>query len=455
MLRGKSGPLSALALTVCLSAAVTLAAVFVPPVHLAYHAPSLRVALETASALIGLLVALLVYGRARRSRRPDEFVLALGLVWLAASNLLLAAIVAFIPRLDQARPAVFAGAVVGSGLIALAATAPPSALAWRQFGRYVPVAAVALTVGLTFMLAHERGHRTPPRDALRPHPSSNPWLLAMQVIAMIAFGIAAYAFARRAIRTSDTFLGWVAAAMGLACFSRLNYVLFPPILPQWVYLGDGFRMACHSVLLIAAIREIRGYWQRIAETAVLDERRRLAREIHDSIAQELAYIGRRASQLETANGVGAEIAAAAQRGLVESRRAITTLSQGEEPFEHELRQVLDVIAAREGVTVELHAERPMRICAEERATLLGIAREAVSNAARHGRAEVIHVELVDGRHPRLRVADDGAGFDPAEAMSRGSGFGLGSMKELALALGAEFRITSRPGLGTEVEVVLS
>src|SRR5690348_8465831 len=111
MLRGKSGPLSALALTVCLSVAVTLSAVFVPPMHLAYRAPSLRVALETASALIGLLVALLVYGRARRSRRPDEFVLALGLVWLAASNLLLAAIVAFIPRLDPARPAVFSSAV--------------------------------------------------------------------------------------------------------------------------------------------------------------------------------------------------------------------------------------------------------------------------------------------------------------------------------------------------------
>ena len=64
----------------------------------------MRVALETAASLIGLLVAFLVYGRARRSRRPDELVLALGLVWLAGSNLLLAAVVSFIPTLNALRP---------------------------------------------------------------------------------------------------------------------------------------------------------------------------------------------------------------------------------------------------------------------------------------------------------------------------------------------------------------
>src|SRR3954451_12851852 len=102
MNRGKLGPLTAVLVTACLSGAVTLAVVLVPSLHLAYREPSLRVALETADSLIALLVAPLASGRAGRSREPEELVLALGLVWLAFSNLLLAAIVAFIPALNQA-----------------------------------------------------------------------------------------------------------------------------------------------------------------------------------------------------------------------------------------------------------------------------------------------------------------------------------------------------------------
>src|SRR4051794_21554417 len=186
MLRGKPGPLSAVALTVCLSAAVTLSAVLVPTVHLAYREPSVRVALETATALIGLLVAFLVYGRARRSRRPDELVLALGLLWLAASNLLLAAIVSFIPTLNGLRPAVFAGSVVGACLLATAAVVPAHALSPLRLGRFIPVLAMAVTVPLTMLLSRQSGRFTAPVDAVGPHPSTNPWMLAVQAVSMVA-----------------------------------------------------------------------------------------------------------------------------------------------------------------------------------------------------------------------------------------------------------------------------
>jgi len=454
MHREQRGPLSAVAVTASLSAGVTLAAIVVPSLQLGYREPSLRVALETASSMIVLLVALLLYGRARRSRRPDELVLALGLVWLAGSNLLLAAVVSFIPTLNHARPVVVASSTVGACLVAAAAVVPGSAFSNRRLVRAIPLAAAAVTVLLAYLVATSHGHHRPLPSASAPHPTSNLLLLGLQVAATVAFGVAAVAFARRAVQTSDTFLSWVAVAMSVACFGRLNYVLYPPIRPQWVYLGDALRVLCYAVLLVAAIREIRGYWQHAADRAVLEERRRLAREIHDSIAQELAYIGRRVSQLPAGEAVSDEIAAAAKRGLAESRRAITTLSpRFDEPFEVELRHVLDVIEARESVNVELHVDGPVSIRHEERAALLGIAREAVSNAARHGNPGTIHVELLDGRPVRLRVADDGSGFDAAEAMS-GAGFGLRSMKERALASGADFRITSSPGLGTEIEVVL-
>src|SRR3954447_21800001 len=80
-------------LTAGACAAVTAVVVAVPSIHLAYRAPSLRVTLETASVLIALLMALLVYGRARRTRSSNELVLAFGLVWLAAANLLTAVLV--------------------------------------------------------------------------------------------------------------------------------------------------------------------------------------------------------------------------------------------------------------------------------------------------------------------------------------------------------------------------
>src|SRR3954468_22871122 len=158
MNRGKLGPLTAVLVTACLSGAVTLAVVLVPSLHLAYREPSLRVALETAASLTALLVAYLVYGRARRlppppvpplvrgrarrSRRPEELVLALGLVWLAFSNLLLAAIVAFTPALNQARPLVFAGSAVGALLIATAAVVPRRTLSGLRAGRLLPLGAL-------------------------------------------------------------------------------------------------------------------------------------------------------------------------------------------------------------------------------------------------------------------------------------------------------------------------
>jgi signal transduction histidine kinase len=214
----------------------------------------------------------------------------------------------------------------------------------------------------------------------------------------------------------------------------------------------------HTVLLAAAVTEIVRYWRGLADNAVLEERRRLAREIHDSIAQELAYIHRRTAHQPQADPVSAQIAAAAQRGLDESRRAITALTRpADEPFELALAQELERVAAREGVEVELRIAAGAHVGPAERDTLIGIAREAVTNAARHGHSRRIHVQVVESDRVRLRVADDGYGFDEAAiaaSVGRGNGFGLASMRERARALGGDLNVSSHPGLGTEVEVVL-
>jgi hypothetical protein len=104
-------------------------------------------------------------------------------------------------------------------------------------------------------------------------------------------------FVNRAERTGEALLAWVAAALVLAALSRLNYFLFPSLYSEFVYTGDFFRIAFYLALLAGVSREIASYQRRLAETAIFQERRRLARDLHDGLAQELAYIAVQSRQL--------------------------------------------------------------------------------------------------------------------------------------------------------------
>ena len=146
-----------------------------------------------------------------------------------------------------------------------------------------------------------------------------------------------------------------------------------------------------------------------------------------------------------------EIAVAADRALEDSRWAIEHLARApDEPLERVLRRHAAAIAARTGVAVTFvttGSDEPVdaEVC-EALARILG---EAVTNA-RHGDATIVHVEL--STEPlRLRVVDDGAGFDTSAGAA---GFGLGGMRERAALVGAELSVRSGPGAGTEVAVEL-
>jgi signal transduction histidine kinase len=85
--------------------------------------------------------------------------------------------------------------------------------------------------------------------------------------------------------------------------------------------------------------------------------------------------------------------------------------------------------------------------------LLRIVREGVTNAVRHGSARKVEVSLTGGDELRLVIADDGAGFD-VDAPRRADALGLTSMRERTEGLGGTFRLTSEPGSGTRIEVML-
>jgi signal transduction histidine kinase len=286
------------------------------------------------------------------------------------------------------------------------------------------------------------------------HPDlfGDPVVSVAQLLAGGLFVIAAVGFAKRGKR--DDFMLWFAAAAVLAAFSRLNEALYPSDVIGWVQIGDTLRLGVYGLVLIGAAREIRGYWARFAEAAILEERRRIARDLHDGLAQELAYVVSQAQRAtrQSPGRIVDELAIVAQRALDDSRRAIATLVEPlDQPIEIALERMVEEICERTGVSVHLSVPEGIQVDAARREALLRIVREAVLNAVRHSDAHAITVRLSNEGHLHVEVSDDGVGFDADEA--RRDRFGLISMKERAQALGAEFRIESDPGAGTTVEVM--
>ena len=237
--------------------------------------------------------------------------------------------------------------------------------------------------------------------------------------------------------------------MGLACCgAALAFVVHP----------SPISAAGLSLVLIGAASAALGMQRqgRVAAGALVEERRRIARDLHDGLAQELAYIKMETARMAVLHpeGRAAQVASAAQKALDESRGAITALrAEGNASFADELSEVAEGLAGRAGARVKLHVERDLEVQSEMRDALIRIAREAITNGVRHGHATEVALELSDRDGLRMAVRDNGEGFAPGGSRRRGS-FGLTSMRERAVALGGNLSVESEPGIGTQVEVNL-
>jgi signal transduction histidine kinase len=212
---------------------------------------------------------------------------------------------------------------------------------------------------------------------------------------------------------------------------------------------------------VVAVRGRRGRATdgRHVDAAVERERRRIARDIHDSLAQDLAFIAARVRILErdpTASVRLDHLAIAATRALEHSRTTISTLTRPlDEPLDAALARNATEVAARHGGHAKLRLQAGVVVPPATRESLVMILREAVANAMRHGRAGSVDVSLSQQSWLRLRVTDDGRGFDAAARAARpDAGFGLQSMEERAQALGGGLVVRSAPGAGTTIEVAL-
>ena len=204
--------------------------------------------------------------------------------------------------------------------------------------------------------------------------------------------------------------------------------------------------------------------QRLKASAVLEERNRIARELHDSLEQELAGI---TMQLDLAADCFEQVPRVAKesletarkmsrRSMVEARRSVWDLrchllESGD--LVSALKQVIEPLAKHHRVEINVNISgTPVRLASAVEMNLLRIGQEAVSNAVKHGRAQNVSLEVqYETENVRLSVVDDGEGFYPAESISSGH-FGLLDMRERASSMGSELVVDSEPGRGTRISV---
>ena len=432
------------------AAAVSLAVVAVPWLRMSVEAPSLRVALETGGSLLAVTTVVLLLRQCGVRSRADHLWLTAGLVILAATALSVAGlIVAGVWSSDLARFSM-GGNLAGTLMLAIAAFAPSRKL--RVQPRTVLVSAGALGLVVASLAALLAGVGPAMRAPNANWPTYSPEIgrVIVQLVTAAALVAAAVGLARR----EEPLLRWVAVAVVLAGVAKLDYALFPPLGPDNVHLGDLLRVAAWGVLFGAVVGEVRSHVRQRAQAGIERERRRLARELHDGVAQELAFIRRRAGRLsELPDGV--EIVDAAERALEDSRRAIEALvPPAYEPLDVALERLGARLATECGVEVQVNVRVAVELRDEIRSELMRIVAEAVRNAAHHGGARHVRVDL-QGSPLAVRIIDDGCGFrDGANSGLGVAGYGLIAMRERAEMVGGQFSLESVRGAGTLVQVVL-
>ncbi|MDP9332284.1 MAG: sensor histidine kinase [Actinomycetota bacterium] len=424
-------------------------------VHLAYHLPRMHAIIDTTIGLVSLLLAYLVYSRAQALGRQRDYMLVFALGFGGFVNLFAAITQGFV-AVPLGRAEVWTtmiGRLDVALLFAAAALTPDIRI---QGSDSVPKFVMGLAIAFVSLMAVVAfaSTRLPWSDelAVSPRIASKPLfvgpslLLVAQGLVAVAYTAAGWGFSRR--RTEgDDLTTWLASASLLFAMASVDYLAFPSIFSDWIYVGDILRLAAVLLLLVGAAREISRYGR---QSVALEERRRVARDLHDGVAQELAYIATMARRIERApTGRDARrLADAAQHALDESRLVISTLAGAGNASEQIAMTARDA-AHRFNIELVLALPSVLQLPADAIEALLRIVREAITNAGRHAHASGVTVSLDLSDGIVLYVRDDGDGFDANHA---GAGFGLTSMRERAEAIGGFFTLTTAPGRGTLIRV---
>src|SRR4051794_13077881 len=398
-----------------------------PPLRTPYSLPELKLVLATVFMVAGALVAILTATRfAVEGRRYDLF-LCCGFCITSLAWILFTIAPAVSGSVGDRTElwAAISGRMLGWGLIAAAPFAVGRTTRRRAAlgnGLVICVAALVLVWGVSRSLGVALPNLEP--TAHPTIPASLGGALAAQsmlhLLAVIGFG-------NRFRLKGEDLDYWLTLGATLMLFGSLHFMFTPLVHTGDVSPGDYLRLLAYCVLLV-------GVWRAIRASefgrAVAEERARVAREIHDGLAQYLFAISTHASMLEAGADPATtvpQLKAAAIAAQQEAKYAILALSSaaGRAPFDAALRRYVDFLTADGALAVDLEVDPSIALGPDEQIGVFRIVQEGLANARRHAGATHAWVQI--GAHAGdrvVRVRDDGVGFEPVEA---GAGQGLRNM----------------------------
>jgi signal transduction histidine kinase len=429
------------------------------PIHVNAAGP--RAAIETLVAISTLVGAGMLLVSFRHGRRRSDLLLLAALAAVGFTDFVFSALPALIGS-EKLSPGlasqIACGTLPAVAFVAAAFTPPETTtgvgLAPLRTAGVVAVGTIALATLVTMIVGEPSLAGASARAGIGA-AADHPVLLAEAIFSSAALLVAGAAFFGRPERDARA-LGCASFLLGAA---MLQFLALPTIAPDWVTARDGLRLAACGLLLTAALGRYAQTRRAIAAASLAVERERIARDLHDGLAQDLTYIALQGQRLSSELGTEHPLTLAAQRAVAASRGVIVDLSASHaDSTAVALRLVADELAARFGIEVDLRVATGSESTATDdldparREDVVRLAREAIVNAARPG--EVHHVALVlerTGSQFGLRVSDDGIGMID-DTLRRRGGYGLQMMRARAASLGGHLVTRSSEQGGAEIEV---
>jgi signal transduction histidine kinase len=419
-----------------------------------YSLPNARIALDTAVAVMASMVAVLAATRFLVEGRAMDLLLAGGFLSIGIGTFTFAVgPVLSSSELGLGSSAIWAA--IGAGLFgaALIAFAPYLSRRTGKRRRALAVTVVLVVMSLFAIWLNVRylGLDLQPSSTVgtrSPAIVGAYGLLALlSLVAVVGFGLRY----RRHGRDLDS---WLTLALTLIVFADLHYVLAPLRSNAYVLPSDVLRLLAFAVLLA-------GVWRAIGQAefgrAVAEERARVAREIHDGLAQYLFAISAQISMLESGGELETllpRLKFASTAAQQEAQFAVLALSSasGSAPFDAALRRYVDFLVADGELDVEMEVDPAVALGPDEEIEVFRIVQEGLANVRKHAGARNATVSITQRNGRRVVcVSDDGTGLVTEES---GAGQGLNNMRTRAASIEGVLSLRSAPGKGTSIEVVL-
>lgn len=482
-------------------ALLTVLLLLLPEFRFAVVAPQLDVAVHTVGTIVCLTAAALGFARYREQRRVEMLLEASAFLVLAAANLTngMVALTGLDTVLDMSlsNPGqlplyvwALARLLAAGLLVAGTVRGWSGAVAWDRRAAVILWLPTVVWVGAStvFWLARERLPALVDPVALRliadlgtvgaPLSGLNAGLFMLDGSAALLLGIAAARYAREDRPAGGIPRSYLVVGLVLAAFSQLHFVLYPAVYTNLVSTGDVLRIAFYLVLVagiyagswedLQALRSANARLRYLAaaeaDRSAMAERVKLARELHDGLAQDLwtaqLEFGRLLSGLEPAppsiaNQTG-RVTQALEAASDEARAAVEALRSGFDAgtsFADELPRRLAAFTDRTGYPVDLMTEGAgpdiPGVLAQD---VLRIIEEALQNVHKHADATRVRLRVgTEGDAVVIDVEDNGRGFSTSSVTM---GHGLTGMQERAELLGGRLVVHSAPGDGTTVRLTI-